>query len=169
MDPDTLSSNSIDSLRAQLCLVNQRIDDVRKEVIRSKDDIGESFTDDSPFVPEVQDKQILQYFRLPMLEAYDIDSDPMEHVVLAEEFESNFLASVQPKPTATSLLEMKKREDEPLGQYLARFAMEIRAIPDTHPSLVIQAFLIGVRPSRFFWSLVELPPQLYSRCYKRLP
>ncbi|RZR82542.1 hypothetical protein BHM03_00008991 [Ensete ventricosum] len=29
-DPDTLSSNSIDSLREQLCLVNQRIDEVQK-------------------------------------------------------------------------------------------------------------------------------------------
>ncbi|RWW43688.1 hypothetical protein BHE74_00050619 [Ensete ventricosum] len=78
--PDTLSSDSTDSLREQLRLVNQRIDDVQKEVIRSKDILREGSTGGSPFVLEIQDKSILQHFRLPMLEAYDGDSDPMEHV-----------------------------------------------------------------------------------------
>ncbi|RWW07837.1 hypothetical protein BHE74_00024111 [Ensete ventricosum] len=40
-DLDTLSSDSTDSLREQLRLVNQRIDDVRK-TLRTKDECGES-------------------------------------------------------------------------------------------------------------------------------
>ncbi|RWV88106.1 hypothetical protein GW17_00049833 [Ensete ventricosum] len=79
-NPDTLSSDSTDSLRAQLCLVNQRIDDVQKEVIRSKDDLRESSTDGSPFIPEIQDKPISEHFRHPLLEAYDGCSDSIEHV-----------------------------------------------------------------------------------------
>ncbi|RZS17412.1 hypothetical protein BHM03_00049543 [Ensete ventricosum] len=74
------------------------------------------------------------------------------------EFESNFLSSARPKPTAASLLGIRQKEEEHLGQYLARFTDEVRAIPDTHPSLVIQAFMIEIRPSRLFWSLVERPP-----------
>ncbi|RZR81717.1 hypothetical protein BHM03_00008011 [Ensete ventricosum] len=75
-----LSSNSTDSLRAQLHLMNQRIDDVQKDVIRSKEGLRESFTGGSPFILEVQDKLIPKHFRLPMLEAYDSSSDPMEHI-----------------------------------------------------------------------------------------
>ncbi|RWV87343.1 hypothetical protein GW17_00050681 [Ensete ventricosum] len=61
----------------------------------------------------------------------------------------------QSKPTAASLLWMRQKEDEHLGLYLTHFTKEIMAIPDAHPSLVIQAFMIGIRPSRLFWSLVE--------------
>ncbi|RWW05222.1 hypothetical protein GW17_00031525 [Ensete ventricosum] len=43
-DPDTLSSDSTDSLRAQLHLVNQRINDIHK-TIRTKDDMARA-----PFV-----------------------------------------------------------------------------------------------------------------------
>ncbi|RWV90303.1 hypothetical protein GW17_00047507 [Ensete ventricosum] len=69
------------SFQLQLRLVNQRIDDVQKEVIRSKDNLRESSIGDSPFVLEIQDKPIPQHFRLPMLEAYDGDSNPIDHVV----------------------------------------------------------------------------------------
>ncbi|RWV85488.1 hypothetical protein GW17_00052718 [Ensete ventricosum] len=60
LDPNTLSSDSTNSLRVQLRLMNQRIDDVRKEVIRSKDDLGESSTGGSPFVPEIREKGFLK-------------------------------------------------------------------------------------------------------------
>ncbi|RWV99156.1 hypothetical protein GW17_00037952 [Ensete ventricosum] len=62
------------------------------------------------------------------------------------------------RPTVASLLGMSQKEDEPLEQYVTRFMIEIRGMPDVHPSLVIQAFLIGLRSSRFFWLLVEHPP-----------
>ncbi|RZR97554.1 hypothetical protein BHM03_00026753 [Ensete ventricosum] len=87
---------------------------------------------------------------------------------LAKVFESNFLASARPRPTMVSLLEMRQREDESLGQYLTQFTMGIRAIPDAHLSLVIQAFLIGLWPSCFFWSLLERPPATVLKMLQRV-
>ncbi|RWW08223.1 hypothetical protein GW17_00028353 [Ensete ventricosum] len=72
-----------------------------------------------------------------------------------KESEANFLASGHLKPTVASILGMRQKEDEPLGPYLARFMKEIRVIPNVHLSLIIQAFMIGIRPSRLFWLLVE--------------
>ncbi|RRT39428.1 hypothetical protein B296_00055297 [Ensete ventricosum] len=66
-DPDTLSSDSSDSLRVQLCQVNQRMDDIHK-TIRTKDVRGESPLCGSPFIQEIQDTLISQHFHLPMLE-----------------------------------------------------------------------------------------------------
>ncbi|RWW53821.1 hypothetical protein BHE74_00039643 [Ensete ventricosum] len=167
LDPDTFSSDSTDSLREQLRLVNQRIDDVRK-TLRTKDERGESPLCGSPFVQEIHDALIPPNFPLPMLEAYDGSSDPTEqmatfHVSMTPsdvimEFDANFLSSARPKPTVASLLGMRQKEEEQLGQYLTCFTEEIRVIPDVHPSLVIQAFMIGIRPSRLFWSLVERSP-----------
>ncbi|RWW78599.1 hypothetical protein BHE74_00013185 [Ensete ventricosum] len=88
------------------------------------------------------------YGRLSLASIHSFDQ-------LAREFEANFLASTLLKLIVVSLLGMRQKEDEHLGMYLARFIKEIRAIPDTHPSLVIQAFMIGIRPSRLFWLLVE--------------
>ncbi|RWW37597.1 hypothetical protein BHE74_00057269 [Ensete ventricosum] len=79
-DPDTLSSDFTDSLRAQLDLMNQRIDDVHKN-IKMKDEHGKSPLCGSPFIQEIQDTPISQHFYLPMLEVYDGGSDPIEHVV----------------------------------------------------------------------------------------
>ncbi|RWV77326.1 hypothetical protein GW17_00061862 [Ensete ventricosum] len=49
LDPDILSSDSTDSLREQLHLVNQRIDDVHR-TLRTKDEHAESPLCGSPFV-----------------------------------------------------------------------------------------------------------------------
>ncbi|RWV85851.1 hypothetical protein GW17_00052318 [Ensete ventricosum] len=76
---------------------------------------------------------------------------------LTREFEGNFLSSARTKSTTASLLGMRQKEEH-LGQYLTRFTDEIKAIPDAHPSLVIQPFMIRIRPSHLFWSLVECPP-----------
>ncbi|RZR74823.1 hypothetical protein BHM03_00043945 [Ensete ventricosum] len=62
---------------------------------------------------------------------------------------------------------MRQKEEEHLGRYLAHFTDEVWAILDAHPSLVIQAFMIRIRPSRLFWSLVERPlttiPEMLQR------
>ncbi|RZR81856.1 hypothetical protein BHM03_00008162 [Ensete ventricosum] len=86
---------------------------------------------------------------------------------LAREFEGNFLSSARPKPTVASLLGMRQKEEEHLGQYLAHFTDGVRAIPDAHPSLIIQAFMIGIRPSHLFWSLVERPPTTVQEILQR--
>ncbi|RWW63911.1 hypothetical protein BHE74_00028885 [Ensete ventricosum] len=76
---------------------------------------------------------------------------------LARELEQNFLANARPKPTVASLLGIAQGREEPLAQFVNRFTTESRVIPDAHPSLVIQAFLMGIRQSKLFWSLVEKP------------
>ncbi|RWW70056.1 hypothetical protein BHE74_00022295 [Ensete ventricosum] len=99
---------------------------------------------------------------------------------LAREFEVNFLVSTQSKPIAVSLLAstqskpivvsllgMRQKEYEHLSMYLTHFIKEIKAILDVHPSLVIQAFMIGIRPSRLFWSLMEQPPMIVPEMLQR--
>ncbi|RWW09169.1 hypothetical protein GW17_00027341, partial [Ensete ventricosum] len=100
------------------------------------------------------------YGRLPPSSSHSFDQ-------LAREFKVNFLASAWPKPTTASLLGMRQKEDEHLGRYLTCFIEEIRAIPNAHPSLVIQAFMIGIRPSCLFWSLVERPPTTVPEMLQR--
>ncbi|RRT66408.1 hypothetical protein B296_00002602 [Ensete ventricosum] len=60
--------------------VNQRLDEVRREFIKSKEEVGESSKGRSSFVLEIQDEPVLLGFRLPALEHYDGSSDPSEHI-----------------------------------------------------------------------------------------
>ncbi|RWW41125.1 hypothetical protein BHE74_00053408, partial [Ensete ventricosum] len=178
-EPDTLSSDSTDWLRVQLRCVNKRLDEVQKEVTKSKEEAGENSKHRSPFAPEIQDKSIPTSFRLPALESYDGSLDPTKHVTafraqmalydssLAKELEQNVLANGQPKPTTASLLSIAQRREESLAQFVNRFAIETRVIPNAHPSLVIQAFLMGIRPSKLFWSLVEKPPTIVPEMMQR--
>ncbi|RRT79984.1 hypothetical protein B296_00022158 [Ensete ventricosum] len=61
------------------------------------------------------------YDRLPLASIHSLDQ-------LAREFEANFYASAQPKPTVASL-RMRQKEDEHLDLYHAHFIMEIKAFP----------------------------------------
>ncbi|RZS07660.1 hypothetical protein BHM03_00038531 [Ensete ventricosum] len=80
-DFDTLSSDTADSLREQICQVHQPLDEVQKEVLKSRGEIGESSKGDSPFTPEIQGKPLPANFRLPTFEPYDGSGDPTEHIV----------------------------------------------------------------------------------------
>ncbi|RZS15528.1 hypothetical protein BHM03_00047369, partial [Ensete ventricosum] len=202
-DFDTLSSDTADSPREQVCRVHQRLDEVQKEVLKSRGEVGEISKGGSPFTPEVQAKPLPATFRLPTLEPYDGSDDPTEHIaafrshmalydtsdalmcrafpttirgpvriwyshlkpasissfdLLAKEFELNFLVSARPKSTTASLLGMAQGSDEPLSQFVGWFTSQVQRISYLRPSLAIQAFLMGLRPSRFFWSLIERPP-----------
>ncbi|RWW22324.1 hypothetical protein GW17_00013488, partial [Ensete ventricosum] len=70
-DLDILSPDSADSLREQVRQVHQRLDEVQKEVLKSKGEVGESSKGGSPFTPEIQDKPLPANFRLPALKLYD--------------------------------------------------------------------------------------------------
>ncbi|RZR77287.1 hypothetical protein BHM03_00002302 [Ensete ventricosum] len=85
----------------------------------------------------------------------------------AKEFKLNFIASSYPRPTVATLLGFTQGSDEPLAQFVGRFSAEVRRMPDTHPTLAIQAFLMGLRPSRFFWSLIERPPPTVPEMLQR--
>ncbi|RZS16873.1 hypothetical protein BHM03_00048940 [Ensete ventricosum] len=80
LDLDTLSTESTDSLREQVRRVHQRLDEVQKEVLRSREEIGKSSKGGSPFIPEIQSKPLPATFRLPALEPYVGSGDPMEHI-----------------------------------------------------------------------------------------
>ncbi|RRT33120.1 hypothetical protein B296_00048002 [Ensete ventricosum] len=214
-DLDTLLSDTADSQREQVRQVHQWLDEVQKEVLKSRGEIGESSKGGSPFTPEIQGKPLPTTFRLPTLEPYDGSGDPTEHIatfraqmalydtsdtlmcrafpttlrgpartwysrlkpasifsfdLLAKEFELNFLVSARPKPTTASLLGLAHGSDEPLSQFLGWFTSHVQGIPYLHPPLAIQAFLTGLRPSRFFWSLIERPhatlPEILQRAHQ---
>ncbi|RWW53182.1 hypothetical protein BHE74_00040350 [Ensete ventricosum] len=212
LEPDVVSSDSTNSMREQLRQVNQRIDEVQRDFVRSKEKVGETTKGGSPFAPKILDKPIPSSFRLPALEPYDGSTDPTEHVTafraqmalydtsdalmcrtflmtlrgparmwysrikpfsissfdqFVKEFELIFIASSCPRPTAASLLGLTQGNDEPLTQFVSRFSTEIWRMPDTHPTLAIQAFLMELRPSRFFWPLIERPSSIVPEMLQR--
>ncbi|RRT51896.1 hypothetical protein B296_00049043 [Ensete ventricosum] len=79
-DFDTLSTDTADSLREQVRRVHQQLDEVQKEVLKSRGEVGESSKGGSPFTPEIQAKSLSATFRLPALEPYDGSGDPTEHI-----------------------------------------------------------------------------------------
>ncbi|RWW42505.1 hypothetical protein BHE74_00051941 [Ensete ventricosum] len=79
-DFDTLSSDTADSLREQVRRVHLRLDEVQKEVLKSRGEVGESSKGGSPFTPEIQAKPLPATFRLPTLEPYDGSGNPTEHI-----------------------------------------------------------------------------------------
>ncbi|RWW41159.1 hypothetical protein BHE74_00053370, partial [Ensete ventricosum] len=79
-EPDVVSSNLTNLVREQLRQVNQRIDEVQRDFVRSKEEVGETTKGRSSFTPEILDKPIPSSFRLPALEPYDGSTDPTEHI-----------------------------------------------------------------------------------------
>ncbi|RRT67126.1 hypothetical protein B296_00004264 [Ensete ventricosum] len=79
-DFDSLAFDTIDFLREQVCQVHQRLDEVQKEVLKSRGEIGESSKGGSPFTPEIQSKPLPATFRLPTLKPYYGSSDSTEHI-----------------------------------------------------------------------------------------
>ncbi|RRT39702.1 hypothetical protein B296_00019763 [Ensete ventricosum] len=63
-DLDTLSTDTADSLKEQVRRVHQRLDEVQKEVLKSRGEV----------------KPLPATFRLPALEPYDGSGDPIEHI-----------------------------------------------------------------------------------------
>ncbi|RRT70522.1 hypothetical protein B296_00021486 [Ensete ventricosum] len=80
LEPDVVSSDSTNSVREQLRQVNQRLNEVQRDFVRSKEEVGETTKGGSPFAPEILDKPIPSSFRLSTLEPYDGSIDPTEHV-----------------------------------------------------------------------------------------
>ncbi|KAJ8505650.1 hypothetical protein OPV22_006536 [Ensete ventricosum] len=80
LEPNVVSSDSTNSMREQLRQVNQRLDEVQRDFVRSKEVVGETTKGGSPFAPEILDKPIPSSFRLPTLEPHDGSTDPSEHV-----------------------------------------------------------------------------------------
>ncbi|RRT42265.1 hypothetical protein B296_00053370 [Ensete ventricosum] len=80
LEPDVVSSDSTNSVREQLRQLNQRLDEVQRDFVISKEEVGEITKGGSPYAPEILDKPIPSSFRLPTLEPYDGSTDPSEHV-----------------------------------------------------------------------------------------
>ncbi|RWW81429.1 hypothetical protein BHE74_00010162 [Ensete ventricosum] len=57
-EPDVVSSDSTNSVRKQLCQVNQRLDEVQRDFVRSKEEVEETTKGGYPFAPKILDKPI---------------------------------------------------------------------------------------------------------------
>ncbi|RWW42138.1 hypothetical protein BHE74_00052331 [Ensete ventricosum] len=82
LEPDVIFSYSTNSVREQLRQVNQRLDEVQRDFVRSKEEVGETTKGGSSFAPEILDKPIPSSFRLPTLEPYNGSTDPSKHVTV---------------------------------------------------------------------------------------
>ncbi|RWW88635.1 hypothetical protein BHE74_00002485 [Ensete ventricosum] len=135
-DFDTLSSDFADSLREQVRQVHQRLDEVHKEVLKSKGEIRESSKGGSPFTPEIQDKPLPANFRLPTLELYDGSCDPIEHIAafraqMALRVRTKLLGEYTPKIDHRFPPGVGPRKRRVLSQFVGRFTSQRNNPEDT--------------------------------------
>ncbi|RRT55020.1 hypothetical protein B296_00015719 [Ensete ventricosum] len=162
-------SGNLARRRGATASIHQRLDEVQKEVLKSREEVEESSKGGSPFTPEIQSKPLPAAFRLPTLEPYDGSGDPTEHIATfrAQMALYDTSEALMCRAFPTTLRGSAKTCDEPLSQFVGRFTSQVQGIPDLHPSLVIQAFLTGLRPSRFFWLLIERSPTTLPEMLQR--
>lgn len=65
------------------------------------------------------------------------------------------------------LLELKHGKEGTLSDFITRFTNEIRGVDNAHSLLMIQSFMIGLRPSHLFWSLVERTTTIVPEALQR--
>lgn len=53
------------------------------------------------------------------------------------------------------LLRLRQGEKKTFSDFITQFTNEIRCMDNAHASFMIQSFMMGLMPSRLFWSLVE--------------
>ncbi|RZR71604.1 hypothetical protein BHM03_00006003 [Ensete ventricosum] len=61
-EPDVVSSDSTNSVREQLRQVNQRLDEVQRDFVRSEEEVEETTKGGTPFSPKILDKPIPSVF-----------------------------------------------------------------------------------------------------------
>ncbi|RWV89796.1 hypothetical protein GW17_00048040 [Ensete ventricosum] len=143
-----LSSDSTDSLRVQLRHVNKWLDEVQKEVTKSKEEASESFKRGSPFAPKIQDNPIPTSFRLPALESYDGSSDPSEHAYTR--------AVVEKRPRCCPDPEIS-------------FRLEGEEYPDYDDALVVTVRIANAQVKRIMIDTGRWWNLLYDSCLFELP
>lgn len=76
-------------------------------------------------------------------------------IQLTKEFELYFLENVHLKSSTMMLLRLRQGEEKTFLDFNTQFTNEIRHVDNAHISFMIQSFIMGLRPSCLFWSLVE--------------
>jgi len=74
---------------------------------------------------------------------------------LAELFGAHFIASKREKKTSIHLAKIRQQRGEDLKEYVRRFNHEAVLIPDLQDGVAYTAFLNGLLPGKFKFSLAE--------------
>jgi len=74
---------------------------------------------------------------------------------LAELFSAHFVASKKERKTSIHLAQIRQQRGEDLKSYVRRFNHEVALIPDLQDRVAYAAFLNGLLPGRFKFSLAE--------------
>ncbi|URE41304.1 Retrotransposon protein [Musa troglodytarum] len=154
-EPEAVSSDSMDLFRAQLRSIAQRLDEVQRDVRKSKEEqrkcprvpfaatygIGDRTSDAlmcRAFPTTLKGSARTWYSTLKSGTVTSFEQ-------LAKDFELYFLAFARPKPSVALLLGLKQKEDEPLSHFELSLT----------PPIVVS------------WSLVERPPASIAEMLQR--